>query len=160
MEGVQGGEAPLQFRTSCLCGQVQYQLTGKPVACVVCHCTTCRQHSGAPYLHTAAWHSSNVKRLVKEGVASNDGLLAHQYTDALVRNVCKQCGGFAVNVVPAHSLSGFHLGVIEGAYEGNKAKDLFKPQCHLFYGSRVVDVPDGTPKMRKKAPEDGVMEEL
>ena len=37
---------------SCLCGAVQYQATGEPLARTLCHCRTCRLASGAP---SVAW---------------------------------------------------------------------------------------------------------
>ena len=30
---------------------------------------------------------------------------------------------------------------------GDEGKKNFKPTCHMFYGQRVVDIPDGTPKV-------------
>jgi hypothetical protein len=28
----------------------------------------------------------------------------------------------------------------------DESKALFKPRCHMFYGQRVMDIPDGLPK--------------
>lgn len=33
----------------CLCGQVQYELDGEPVATALCHCTNCQRQSGAAF---------------------------------------------------------------------------------------------------------------
>jgi len=38
------------FEGGCLCGAVRYQATAAPVRGVICHCTMCRKHSGAPAL--------------------------------------------------------------------------------------------------------------
>ncbi len=34
----------------CLCGAVRYRATANPVRGVICHCSMCRKHSGAPVL--------------------------------------------------------------------------------------------------------------
>ena len=31
--------------------------------------------------------------------------------------------------------------------ETEEAKQKFKPKCHMFYGQRVIDIPDGLPKV-------------
>ena len=38
------------FEGSCLCGAVRYRATAEPLRGVMCHCETCRRHSGAPAL--------------------------------------------------------------------------------------------------------------
>jgi len=30
--------------------------------------------------------------------------------------------------------------------ESDEAKKKFAPKCHMFYGQRVIDIPDGLPK--------------
>lgn len=42
----------------CLCGAVRYQLRGEPYVAGLCHCTTCRKLSGAPFVATANWHAA------------------------------------------------------------------------------------------------------
>ena len=38
------------FEGGCLCGAVRYRATAAPVRGVICHCSMCRRHSGAPAL--------------------------------------------------------------------------------------------------------------
>ena len=38
------------FEGGCLCGSVRYCATSAPVRGVICHCSMCRRHSGAPAL--------------------------------------------------------------------------------------------------------------
>jgi len=38
------------FEGGCLCGAVRYRATAAPVRGVICHCSMCRKHSGAPAL--------------------------------------------------------------------------------------------------------------
>lgn len=41
---------PHPFEGGCLCGAVRYRATSAPLRGVICHCTMCRRHSGAPAL--------------------------------------------------------------------------------------------------------------
>lgn len=38
------------FEGGCLCGSIRYRSTAAPVRGVICHCSMCRRHSGAPVL--------------------------------------------------------------------------------------------------------------
>jgi hypothetical protein len=38
------------FEGGCLCGAIRYRATASPVRGVICHCSMCRRHSGAPAL--------------------------------------------------------------------------------------------------------------
>ncbi len=38
------------FEGGCLCGAVRYRATAAPLRGVICHCSMCRKHSGAPAL--------------------------------------------------------------------------------------------------------------
>ncbi|MDI9238886.1 GFA family protein [Lysobacter sp. LF1] len=38
------------FEGGCLCGAVRYRASAAPIRGVICHCTMCRRHSGAPAL--------------------------------------------------------------------------------------------------------------
>jgi hypothetical protein len=38
------------FEGGCLCGAVRYRATARPLRGVICHCSICRRHSGAPVL--------------------------------------------------------------------------------------------------------------
>jgi len=38
------------FEGGCLCGAIRYRATSAPLRGVICHCSICRKHSGAPAL--------------------------------------------------------------------------------------------------------------
>lgn len=40
----------LIFEGGCLCGGIRYRATAGPLRGVICHCSMCRKHSGAPAL--------------------------------------------------------------------------------------------------------------
>jgi len=39
-----------RFEGGCLCGAVRSRANARPVRGVMCHCSMCRKHSGAPAL--------------------------------------------------------------------------------------------------------------
>jgi hypothetical protein len=38
------------FEGGCLCGDIRYRASAAPLRGVICHCSMCRRHSGAPVL--------------------------------------------------------------------------------------------------------------
>ena len=42
------GEGP--FEGGCICGAIRYRALASPLRGVICHCSLCRRHSGAPAL--------------------------------------------------------------------------------------------------------------
>ncbi|HKE93027.1 MAG TPA: GFA family protein [Povalibacter sp.] len=40
----------IRFDGGCLCGAIRYRALGQPLRGVMCHCSMCRRHSGAPVL--------------------------------------------------------------------------------------------------------------
>jgi hypothetical protein len=40
----------LNIEGGCLCGAIRYRSTVNPIRGVICHCSMCRKHSGAPAL--------------------------------------------------------------------------------------------------------------
>ncbi|KAI1166450.1 glutathione-dependent formaldehyde-activating, GFA [Nemania serpens] len=128
----------------CHCGRVRYWLSReKPLAAKFCHCVDCQALHGAPFQWAAIFHKEDVHF---ENGAS--GLAFYHTPSKSARHElpakvsCAHCrspimdeGRNMVLVFP--SLIRF------GSAEDKK---LFEPQCHIFYGQRVVDLPDGKPK--------------
>ncbi|MEK1900671.1 MAG: GFA family protein [Rhizobium sp.] len=46
---------------SCNCAKVRYQVEGEPKRVGLCHCTDCRQESGAAFTYYAIWPTSAFK---------------------------------------------------------------------------------------------------
>lgn len=63
----------------CSCGAVRYQVTGEPILCGICHCTSCRKESGSAFTAYAQWP---LARFATTGVTREfDG-----------RSFCPACG--------------------------------------------------------------------
>ena len=68
---------------TCNCGATRIEARGQPVSVRLCHCTTCRKESGAPFTATAIWRAEHVT--IQGNTAS-----WKKTTDA--RHFCRSCG--------------------------------------------------------------------
>jgi hypothetical protein len=73
------------FEGGCLCGAIRYRATAAAVRGVICHCSMCRRHSGAPALafvhfprESFAWTTAEPQRYRSSRYAE--------------RGFCAQCG--------------------------------------------------------------------
>lgn len=64
---------------NCSCGRVRYQVEGEPERIGLCHCTDCRQESGAAFTYYAIWPAAAFKTTGETAV--------HQG-----RHFCSVCG--------------------------------------------------------------------
>lgn len=44
----------------CNCGQVRYEIDGEPLRVGICHCETCRKHSGSAFSYSGIWPRASV----------------------------------------------------------------------------------------------------
>ena len=68
---------------TCNCGSVRIIANGPPVRIGLCHCTTCRKGSGAPFTANAIWTADCV---TVEGKTSN------WKAATVARHFCPSCG--------------------------------------------------------------------
>jgi hypothetical protein len=69
---------------SCACGAVTYRLTGDPKRVGLCHCVTCRRHTGAPFGAFAIYRDDQVEVEGETGVFRS--------SDKGRRHFCAHCG--------------------------------------------------------------------
>lgn len=75
------------LKGSCLCGGVQYEVTGPLFAMATCHCTQCRKASGSEFATNASVSSDDFKI-----TAGEDLLAAYEWTPGQARTFCSRCG--------------------------------------------------------------------
>jgi hypothetical protein len=68
---------------TCNCGAIRLEARGQPVRVGLCHCTTCRKESGAPFTTNAIWQADDV-------TIRGDTASWKDATDA--RHFCPSCG--------------------------------------------------------------------
>jgi len=133
-----------KYRATCFCGKVQYEVSADPVDAKLCHCKTCQTLHGAPMQWAAIFHKHQVRfiagvellRFYNSEQGVNERILPCKVS-------CSQCGTLIADEgrrmwLAFPSLFDFGQGVV--------VPDSFKPTCHLFYGQRVIDMPDELPK--------------
>ena len=123
------------YEGACFCGEVQFQVTGKPVAMGYCHCGSCRQWSAGPVNAFSLWQPQAL--VVKRGAAS---IGTYNKTPISYRKWCKNCGGHLFTDHPT-------LGVVD-VYAALLPALKFKPGVHVHYQETVLRIHDGVPKMK------------
>lgn len=121
----------------CLCGAVQFTVTGAPFAMGYCHCSSCRGWLAAPVYPFTMWPEDAV--VVTAGADKVATFL--KTPDSIShRQFCKTCGTavmirhptLGLTDVPAADLDGFD----------------FVPAMHANYAEAVMPMRDGLPKFK------------
>ena len=123
------------FQGSCFCGAVQLEVAGDAAFQGFCHCDDCRRWSGTPVTAFALWPSDKVRV-----TAGEDRLVSYSQTGSAERKHCATCGGSIMTETPSAGLTDVYPMILDGY--------AFAPAFHVYYGLRVIDLPDGLPKYR------------
>ncbi|PYI09641.1 hypothetical protein BO78DRAFT_427311 [Aspergillus sclerotiicarbonarius CBS 121057] len=130
---------------SCLCGGIQYEITGQPMKRILCHCDNCRKVSGSCFTANSFLTPSQLH--IKTGES-----LIQSYKDTKVasgnvlnRRFCRVCGS------PVYITSSAHEGTIvvpSGTLDGEEAR-TWKPEEEFFCKSRREYLPalEGTKRL-------------
>ncbi|CAD6574154.1 MAG: hypothetical protein CYPHOPRED_005296 [Cyphobasidiales sp. Tagirdzhanova-0007] len=138
-----------KYECGCWCGNVVFEFAGDPWDAKFCHCTDCQKLHGAPFQHAVIYPKTAV-RMVKNKENENGKSIDFFTTDKKnsqhyvpCKISCDNCrsplfdeGRNTVLCYP----SAFSFG------KDNPVPQDFKAKCHIFYGSRSVDMIDGLPK--------------
>ncbi len=129
---------------SCLCGEVAYEMTGKPVAMYQCHCSRCRKSRSSA-------HGANLFYKVddfrwtrgEENVADYKLPEAQRFGAAF----CRKCGGSTPRVAVARSMVVVPAGPLDtdpGA----------RPMAHIFVESKATwfEIADSIPQFAQMPP--------
>ena len=109
----------------CLCGAVRYRVTGEQLRGTICHCTTCRRWSGAPFLSWALFNQNQFVWVTGEPASLS-------VTPAVIRKYCAQCGS---PLTFEFTDSGEIVGVTTGTLDD---PDNFRPTRHNWTSSEVA----------------------
>lgn len=117
---------------SCLCGAIEFSVSGDPKGFAVCHCGQCRKQSGH------VWASAYVPDadLTIEG----DVTWFQSSVDAK-RGFCAQCGSFLFWKLSTDDHISFSLGSIDGPTGKQLEKQIFTADKGDYY-----DIADDLPK--------------
>jgi hypothetical protein len=129
-------------KARCFCGEVQFQVSGEPVAMGYCHCESCRHWSAAPVNAFSLWKPEALK--VTHGAAS---IATYNKTPKSFRKWCTKCGGHLFTDHPG-------MGVVD-VYAALLPELRFEPGVHVNYQETVQRIHDGKPKMKDMPQEMG-----
>jgi hypothetical protein len=119
----------------CFCGEIQFQVSGEPVAMGYCHCDSCRHWSAGPVNAFTLWKLSALN--VLRG-ASRIGTF--NKSPGSVRKWCTSCGG---HLFTDHPL----LGLVD-VYAALLPTLRFEPNLHVHYQETVLRLHDSKPKFK------------
>ena len=72
----------------CLCGQVRYEVSGEPLAVVVCHCKNCQKQSGSTFSINLIGQSEQIALQGKLSTFADK----NDTGDPVNRKFCADCG--------------------------------------------------------------------
>lgn len=144
-----------KYHASCYCGRVEFEACADPVDAKLCHCRGCQKLHGAPMQWAVIFHKHHIR--FTRGVEllylynSEEDLAEHILPCKISCSVCRSpIADEGRNMFLAFgSLFDFKSKPLRDA--NDSCLDIpasFKPSCHIFFGSHVVDMRDDAPKFR------------
>ncbi|MCJ1371819.1 hypothetical protein MMC20_003039 [Loxospora ochrophaea] len=121
---------------SCLCGKVQYEMSGLPSGMVLCHCRNCRQASGSSFAANTWYQKSQFQ--ITQG--ADEVKLYHddrtESGSSLERYFCGNCGSPLYILTPK-----LETGIVVPSGTQKDDVQLFSPQREFYYGHRQEWLP-------------------
>ncbi len=133
--------AERSFEGGCLCGAIRYVSTAPPVRCVICHCESCRKHSGAPCLSFVHFPLGAFKWI-------GDEPTRFRSSDFAERGFCPECG----STLDMHEeVLSDRVQVTLGSMDD---PGLASPDDHVWTRSRIpwFEVADTIPRYELSSP--------
>lgn len=138
-------EAGGTYKGQCHCGDVEFEVVGKPMWAAICHCSICRRSHSAPYAELCAYADENVKITKGESNLQMYNVRGKSKED---RHFCKTCGGRVYSKLNHLGCKAVFLQNLTAPNHGadGKIDPDFAPSVHIFYGSGTVSFHDKLPK--------------
>ena len=133
----------LQARCHCKHVGVRIINDAVPQARSICHCSSCRTLSGAPFLANLVFAAEDVEITAGEDGTETPSLLSTQTSKHVTRKRCAKCYS------PVFATLGPKRVVVPYAlFERTALPASWAPEHHLHYDRRVIDIQDALPKYR------------
>lgn len=129
------------FEGGCLCGAVRYRATGAPVRVVICHCSMCRRHSGAPALAFVHFPVDSFGWVKGEPTRYRSSRYAE-------RGFCSKCGS---TLTMHEEILGDRVQVTVGSLD---EPQRVQPDDHVWTQDQVpwFEIQDQLPRFRQNSP--------
>ena len=133
-----------KYRAHCHCGAVRYEVRADPVDAKICHCSDCQRLHGAPMQWAAIFHKKDVRFTAGiEHLRFYNSVLNRHERLAPCKVACALCGTLIADEGRNMWLA-FPTLFDFGAPP--QVPEAFRPNCHIFYSMRVIDIVDELPK--------------
>lgn len=115
------------YHGSCLCGAVEYEISGPASRFYHCHCQRCRKATGTGHASNLFITANKVNWLKGE-----DSVATFKIPEAerFANSFCRQCGSRLPRYIPQLDVVMLPAGSLDNEPE-------MKPQAHIFWGSRA-----------------------
>jgi hypothetical protein len=133
-----------KYRAQCFCGAVAFEVRSDPVDSKICHCIQCQSLHGAPFQWAIIFHKSDVR--FARGIEDLHFYHAETRTPVHVlpcKLSCRRCRSPIADEGRRMFLA---FGPLFDFGHPPRVPPAFAATCHIFYGSRVIDIDDGKPK--------------
>jgi hypothetical protein len=125
------------YAGSCICGAIQFEVTGELGAVEACHCLQCRKWTG----HFLA--STEVARQALS-IEAAENIAWHQFSDKARRGFCPTCGAslfFDPIDKDKHNWIGISMGAFDSPTNTKLAQHIFVAEKGDYY-----EISDGLPQ--------------
>lgn len=133
-----------KYRARCHCGRVRYEVAADPVDAKICHCPQCQVLHGAPMQWAAIFHKRDVRF-----VAGVELLRFYDGARKRWKRVlpCKvSCGACGTPIADEGRTMWLAFPALFDFGSPPVVPAAFRPTCHIFHGSHVVEVEGEVPK--------------
>ena len=129
------------FEGGCLCGLIRYRSTAPSVRGVICHCSMCRKHSGAPILAFVHFPADSFSWLTEKPVRYRSSKVSE-------RGFCPKCGS---TLMMHEEIMGSYVQVAVGSLD---EPDRVQVDDHVWTESQIswFDVKDDLPRFSQNSP--------
>jgi len=123
----------------CLCGAIRYEVAGRPVSTIYCHCTSCRKHTGAPVVALVGYKCDQVN-------FTKGQRKLYESSPGVKRAFCSQCG----TPLTWEGDGGEFGPLVEVLISTLENPNDFTPESHLHHGERIswFETTDNLPRYR------------
>lgn len=134
----------IKYRANCFCKAVRIEVCADPVDAKICHCRTCQSLHGAPMQWAAIFHKHDVR--ITSGRQWLKFYNSEKNVDDRILPCKVRCGLCGTPVADEGRRMWLAFPSLFDFGFPPMVPKAFVPTCHIFYGSRVVDINDDLPK--------------
>jgi len=131
------------MKGSCLCGAVQYEVTGIPTEFDLCHCSRCRESSGSAFIAELVFEGAELRWVSGGSLVKTYEAPVRIKPPGYRRTFCGTCGG------PVPTVDRHVIRIPAGTLDDDPG---LRPQRHIYVDFKAAwfDISDGLPRLPTK----------